>query len=153
MKREIGAEAFRQWVEERNNFLEAKRKRQESGAPSAFYLQKRKKGLRARSKKTEEEYSEEGGRRDVVASILSSRIRCEAGEVIGARTQRSIVYSGCASMSHDVHERLPRSAGGSITDYRNLIAVCRPCHEWIHRNPLKAREIGLLSSRYGGDDE
>lgn len=103
-------------------------------------------------------------RRELVASMLAKHARCQAGAVIlghlftldaglavGGGTWRA-VRTGltCAGEGapQDVHELLRRSAGGSITDESNCIAVCRVCHEWIHANPAAARKLGLLKSRY-----
>ncbi len=56
----------------------------------------------------------------------------------------------CDGRAVDAHERLARSAGGSITDGDNLLLVCRDCHSWIGSNPNRATELGLRESRYGG---
>lgn len=45
--------------------------------------------------------------------------------------------------SEDIHHMNGRS-GARLTDTTWLLAVCRPCHDWIHRNPGKAREARLL---------
>lgn len=45
--------------------------------------------------------------------------------------------------SQDIHEVVSRARGGSITDVSNLMAVCRPCHDWITRNPAAAETLGL----------
>ncbi|MBM4225060.1 MAG: hypothetical protein FJ167_09785 [Gammaproteobacteria bacterium] len=45
--------------------------------------------------------------------------------------------------AQDVHELVRRSQGGSILEEKNLMAVCRPCHERIGKYPQKAFELGL----------
>jgi len=45
--------------------------------------------------------------------------------------------------TRDVHHRALRSAGG-LLDQTTWLAVCRGCHDWIHANARKARELGLL---------
>ena len=49
------------------------------------------------------------------------------------------------------HELLPRSAGGSPVDARNVAWCCPYCHRAIHRNPTEAYRRGWLVSRYGGE--
>lgn len=41
---------------------------------------------------------------------------------------------------HHVHGR----DGLLLFDVRYWLAVCRPCHNWIHAHPKQARELGLL---------
>lgn len=84
------------------------------------------------------------GRRALVARILSARPRCEAGTKIHSIDPAHM----CTRESVDVHELLARSAGGSILDEANCIAVCRRCHEWIGQRPKLALALGLRVSRY-----
>lgn len=102
------------------------------GAPLA-----RSKPLAKQSPKRKREQSQ---RRKLVDKVLSTRTRCEAGDLI--RT----VQPGfkCGGYSVDVHEPLTRARGGSILDEENTIAVCRICHDWIHTHPLHAEQVGLL---------
>lgn len=93
----------------------------------------RKKPIAKRSKKTRDIYAREGGRRDVVARILSERPRCE-------RCKRA--------ESVHVHEVVTRAMGGSILDEMNLRALCAPCHSHIHEHPQESRASGWLGSRY-----
>ena len=32
-----------------------------------------------------------------------------------------------------VHHKKPIRQGGEVLDEANLMAVCRPCHDWLHR--------------------
>jgi hypothetical protein len=47
------------------------------------------------------------------------------------------------SKSRDVHHKKGRLNGNYLNE-ETWIAVCRPCHDWIHSNPSKARKLGLL---------
>lgn len=46
--------------------------------------------------------------------------------------------------STDLHHKRGR-AGTLLYDKRFFMAGCRTCHDWIHDNPAKARELGLLA--------
>jgi len=100
---------------------------------------KRSSGLRPRSKRMAETYSKPGGRRDLVARMLTDKPWCEVR-----------IEDICDGASVDVHELLARSAGGSITDESNCVCVCRRCHDWINTHPKEARARGLRLSRYAG---
>lgn len=73
-------------------------------------------------------------RRDFVARILLERPVCER--------------PGCTNRSYDVHERISRARGGSILDPSNVLAICRPCHSWVHDHPAEATELGLLTPSF-----
>lgn len=103
--------------------------------------QQRRAHMRPRSAKTEARYKE---RRALVARLLKARPWCEACELLD-RPGVDVVMR-----STDIHEKLPRSAGGDILDESNCLAVCRGCHMYLHAHPLLARQLGLLASRYGG---
>lgn len=45
--------------------------------------------------------------------------------------------------STDVHHRHGRT-GKNYLDQSTWLAVCRPCHDWIHTHPGQARAKGLL---------
>ena len=87
-------------------------------------------------------------RRKFVAEFLADNPVCE------------ISWDNCTTRSIDVHEALPRSAGGAIvpgeqadTQGQRFVSVCRRCHEQL-TNPttlerLAAIEAGWLISRYG----
>ena len=49
----------------------------------------------------------------------------------------------CAGRGMDAHHVQLRSQGGSDGP-DNLLWLCRPCHEWIHRNPQVSYEKGWL---------
>jgi hypothetical protein len=84
------------------------------------------------------------GRRALVARLLSERPWCEVCLSLKATENPDALVL----QSHDVHEILPRSAGGSILDDSGMLCVCRAHHDRIHRSPTWAKERGFLRSRY-----
>tara|TARA_R110000787_G_scaffold100231_4_gene205138 strand:+ start:2549 stop:2893 length:345 start_codon:yes stop_codon:yes gene_type:complete len=50
----------------------------------------------------------------------------------------------CTRYSTEIHEPILRSAGGSILDKANSVAICRMCHRWVHDNVAEAKKIGLI---------
>ena len=52
----------------------------------------------------------------------------------------------CTGMAESVHHVLRRSQGGGH-DPSNLLALCTACHQWVHANPAKAIELGLLRKK------
>lgn len=115
--------------------------------------------LKPRSAKMRAKYAGPDGRANFVARILAERPRCEAAD-LWAR----LFWSGsfdvldgpqllerqrrCTGRSVDVHEKLARSAGGSILDPANCLCLCRPCHSFVGDRPLEALALGLRLSRY-----
>lgn len=51
-----------------------------------------------------------------------------------------ICHRGC---SFDVHHRRGRY-GLSLLDQEDWLAICRSCHDEIHRNPRRARTLGYI---------
>lgn len=49
----------------------------------------------------------------------------------------------CNRFSCDVHHVHGR--GKHLNDKGTWLAVCRPCHDFIHRNPGQARQLGFLA--------
>lgn len=49
-------------------------------------------------------------------------------------------------LSNQVHHKKGR-IGDLLLDKRFWLPVCAQCHEWIERNPIKAKEMGLSLSR------
>ena len=80
--------------------------------------------VRFRSRKMEATYRK---RRTLVAQMLDEKPVCERCH---------------AARSVDVHERLSRARGGSILDPRNLVTLCRPCHQYITEHPIEAEAAG-----------
>lgn len=81
--------------------------------------------MRSRSKKKEQEYRL---RRPLVARLLEERPYCEA-------CPKFAELDGLATFSHrrstEINEIVRRSAGGSILDEDNLMALCHQCHQRI----------------------
>lgn len=70
-------------------------------------------------------------RRPLVARLLAETPWCPA----------RLQCRGAATT--DVHERLSRARGGSITDERHghMVALCRACHDWITTHPAEAEAM------------
>lgn len=56
--------------------------------------------------------------------------------------------SNCQGKAVDGHEILTRARGGSITDPRNILHVCRRGHEWITAHPVEAEGVGLVRNSW-----
>lgn len=93
--------------------------------------------MRHRSKKKEAEYRL---RRPLVERLLQERPLCEACAILAVYQEKSVYV---LRNSQDIHEIMPRSAGGSILDEKNLLALCRPCHTFVTTHPLEAGNMGL----------
>ena len=59
----------------------------------------------------------------------------------------------CTRLADDIHEPLTRARGGSITDPRNQVPLCRPCHDEVTFRPTSelgwAYAAGLLKHSWG----
>ena len=53
----------------------------------------------------------------------------------------------CGRPSQHCHHRKLRSAGGDHS-FDNLVPLCWPCHDLVHRYPAYAREAGLIVLRH-----
>lgn len=51
----------------------------------------------------------------------------------------------CYKMDSSELHHMRGRAGRLLTDTRFFSACCSACHMWIHANPNKARELGLLA--------
>lgn len=51
--------------------------------------------------------------------------------------------TACSYLAAHVHHRLMRSQLGKDTP-DNLLAVCRPCHDYIHAHPAESYAAGWL---------
>lgn len=79
-----------------------------------------------------------------VKEQLADRPYCEAGRLIEDDKHRCDIHSS------EMHEPLRRSQGGSIVDVNNSVAICRPCHRWVHDHPALSYDLGLLVRRGTG---
>jgi hypothetical protein len=112
---------------------------------------KRDTPLRRQSRKAAEKHAGEGGRKQVRLQLLAEYPECQVPEILKLRGMDG-VGPECMGASSHVHERLPRSAGGSIVLRANLVAICAACHSWIHDDePEIATAAGLKVSRYGDE--
>lgn len=68
--------------------------------------------------------------------------RCEAGPLIALVDP--VWASKCLGRGSEMHEKLKRSRGGSITDPENIVYVCRCCHMFTEEFPYLATQVGLL---------
>lgn len=91
----------------------------------------RRTGIRRRKRKGNVEYL---AMRGVVAEAAGWR--CEA------RTR------ACNGQVEQVHHRKGRD-GQRLTEIQYLLAVCHPCHEYIHANPSESYERGWMVRRNG----
>ena len=62
----------------------------------------------------------------------------------------------CKNRASDVHEKLSRGRGGGIRaeavhERGNLMAICRPCHEWVTTHPREAEALGYTRKANAGD--
>lgn len=83
-------------------------------------------------------------RRAFVEKVFGERSVCEGGERIGALVGSGGRWERCTVEATDVHEPLTRGRGGDHLDETNTLALCRACHEWTHRHPIEAKDLGLL---------
>jgi len=58
----------------------------------------------------------------------------------------------CGGRSVHAHEILTRARGGPIDEETNFMALCNPCHAFIHDHPAWATQHGYLKSAYGGEE-
>lgn len=91
--------------------------------------------VRAVSKKREDENAV---RRAVVAELLAAYPECQAR------------WKCAGDPATEVHERLSRARGGSITDLEqsHAIGCCRACHAWLTEHPADATYRRLLLSQW-----
>lgn len=63
--------------------------------------------------------------------------------------QRSSLCDRCGKVPPtDVHHARGRF-GSRLTNVHDWVALCRKCHDWVHRNPEEARKVGLMRDRIG----
>lgn len=126
--------------------LNRKKPLQNITTPKVKSVPKQAKPLNKRSKKMQSAYNE---RRPFVEKILKERPLCEACRVFAVYDNKATFNN---HMSHDVHEIIRRSQGGSILDETNVLAVCRPCHIRIGNYPQLAFDLGLAKHGWERDN-
>jgi hypothetical protein len=107
---------------------EAKKNRKRKAKMIKQYLRKNKP-RKAIKKVASKKAIENAMYRVVRAAYLADKPLCEV----------------CRNEAHDVHHKKGR-IGALLTDAAYFLAVCRPCHDKIHANPLWAYEKGYLIS-------
>lgn len=106
-----------------------------------------KKPMKARSAKTAKKYREE--RIPLVKRLLEERPWCEACKVFAAADGRTWFRT---NPSVDLHEVISRGRSGGVNssewlDPKNILCVCRPCHDRITNNKDgEADKLGLLAT-------
>jgi len=101
-----------------------------------------------------------GERAAFVARILAERPACEFGRQVApainsprlALPDAALIVRavrGCATRTVDVHEVWTRGRGGPIVPSQGLtdagvLALCRPCHDWITTHPDLAEALGCV---------
>lgn len=55
----------------------------------------------------------------------------------------------CGKPADDAHEPGLRSRGADPKDPKQVIPVCRACHDWIHANPKAATRAGFMRPSWG----
>ena len=111
--------------------------------------------INPRSRKTQKLYQQKNGRREFVSFMLRRFRICQANLDV------------CTGASVDVHEIVPRSAGGKIVpefDFTeslpNLdemllaqwLSLCRACHHFITFNPKFAKDNGYKRKHQEGTE-
>lgn len=74
--------------------------------------------------------------------FLTPARNCEALVTILLAGNTVRVEKGDSTLATEIHHREGR--GKNLNNTSTWLAVCRPCHRWIHQHPSKARALGLL---------
>lgn len=93
---------------------------------------KRSAGIRKQSRKRA---AVSGDERQLYADVVAEAGRCERCETLPAI---------------EAHHLMRRSSGKKRLERENLVGLCRPCHDFIHRNPKWAYENDWLRSKFNG---
>ena len=86
--------------------------------------------------KSAKQRAKDARRRPVRAAYMESHTMCE--------------YGACLYASTDCHEPWTRARGGPIDDERNMAALCRNHHDWIHHHAEEATMLGWLIPAHQG---
>lgn len=76
--------------------------------------------------------------------LAPARKRCREAVIERAQGRCEV----CGRVGFEVHEKLTRARGGSITDPSNCMLLCGECHAATHAMPREAAAIGLLISQH-----
>lgn len=76
----------------------------------------------------------------------------EYSRVRAAYLESHPLCARCASEGRETPTTQIHHAGGRegvrLVDSSLFIGCCGACHDWVHANPLAARELGLLRSKH-----
>lgn len=86
-----------------------------------------------------------GAKRVAPRSIAYTEELRERSILVLARCDGICEVRHFAPVEH-IHHRLRRSQGGK-NELDNLLGLCRPCHDWIHRYPGQSYEMGYMLRR------
>jgi 5-methylcytosine-specific restriction endonuclease McrA len=82
-----------------------------------------------------------------VRGFLNPKIpenRGRGAKRLGRVTRERLTSNGCylcsSKLELTLHHIIPREMGGA-TEKENLLSVCRPCHDAIHRGEIDAKEL------------
>lgn len=81
-------------------------------------------------------------------ALVTPRKKCIAAVRLRSGGRCEVRIQAICTGWHDhTHEIKARSAGGSITDPANCLAVCFVCHRWLDEHANMARELGFIAPR------
>lgn len=73
---------------------------------------------------------------------------CEATERVANLADFRVVHTVCGTgilhAGTDPHHLWPEDRRRGLHDPERGVWLCRRAHEWVHANPRRARELGLL---------
>ena len=78
---------------------------------------------------------------------ISSRQRAKVRRRVPVRDAYKSAHprcERCGDRMRDVHEPWTRARGGPIDDPRNMMSVCRTCHDYIHQHNEESERNGWL---------
>ena len=64
----------------------------------------------------------------------------------GNRCEAQLPFT-CATRGDQLHHIVKRSQGGALMSRTTVLIVCMYCHDWIEKNPAKAKVLGLSKPR------
>lgn len=63
---------------------------------------------------------------------------------LGANQDCQAKFACCSGRASQVHHKASR-VGDKLNDTRDFLAICAPCHLYLHAHPKQARALGLLT--------
>ena len=78
---------------------------------------------------------------------MSNAIPTKQRQALGVRDNHQC--QRCGTQGSDYHHRRRRAVKTHFQHCLcNAVLLCRTCHGWVHSNPAKARELGLIVSAH-----